>query len=241
LLLQFSGIIRCNVYLYIEKNKIMNYRDFLQKVIYRIINPLVKGMIKIGITPNFITTTGLVLNIVAAVLLIYGGMEYAGNLLYVGWAGGIVLFAGLFDMMDGRVARMGNMSSVFGALYDSVLDRYSELVTLFGIFYWLILSGYPAGSILTFVALVGSIMVSYVRARAEGLDIDCKVGLMQRPERVVLTALGAIFAGVFADIDSFDPVLILVVPMGVIAVLANLTAFWRIIHCYRQLNQKKKD
>lgn len=217
----------------------MNYRDFLQKVIYWVINPLVKGMIRVGITPNFITTTGLVLNIVASVLLVYGGLEHAGDLSYVGWAGATVLFAGLFDMMDGRVARIGNMSSVFGALYDSVLDRYSELVTLFGIFYWLILSGYPTGSILTFVALVGSIMVSYVRARAEGLDLECKVGLMQRPERVVLTALGAIFAGVFSDCQSFDPVLILVVPMGVIAVLANLTAFWRIMYCYRLLNGKK--
>lgn len=217
----------------------MNYRDFLQKVIYWIINPLVKAMIRVGITPNFITTTGLVLNIFAAALLVYGGMTQPHDLCYVGWAGGIVLFAGLFDMMDGRVARMGNMSSVFGALYDSVLDRYSELCTLFGIFYWLILSGYPVGSILTFVALVGSIMVSYVRARAEGLDIECKVGLMQRPERVVLTAMGAIFAGVFQDATSFDPVLILVVPMGIIAALANLTAFWRIIHCYRVLNSKK--
>ena len=121
----------------------MNYRDWLQQVIYKIINPVVRGMIKIGITPNFITTTGLVLNIVAAGVLIYGGINgERGDLSYVGWGGGIILFAGLFDMMDGRVARLGNMSSTFGALYDSVLDRYSELITLFGIFYYLIRSGY---------------------------------------------------------------------------------------------------
>ena len=71
-------------------------------------------------------------------------------------------------MMDGRVARVGKMSSTFGALYDSVLDRYSELVTLFGIFYYLMLQGYLWGSIITFIALIGSLMVSYVRARAEG-------------------------------------------------------------------------
>lgn len=215
----------------------MNYRDFLQKVIYWFINPLVKGMIKVGITPNFITTTGFVLNVLAAIMLVYGGMSHAGDLSYVGWAGAVVLFAGLFDMMDGRVARMGNMSSKFGALYDSVLDRYSELVTLFGIFYWLILSGYAVGSILTFVALMGSIMVSYVRARAEGLDIECKVGLMQRPERVVLTAVGAILAGLLSHLSAFDPTLLLIVPMGVIAVLANLTALWRIIHCYRVMTK----
>lgn len=218
----------------------MNYRDFLQKLIYAIINPLVNGMVKVGITPNFITTTGFVLNVAAAILMVYGGMSAPGNLDYLGWGGGIILFAGLFDMMDGRVARVGNMSSVFGALYDSVLDRYSELVTLVGISYWMILSGYVWGSIITLIALIGSIMVSYVRARAEGLDIECKVGLMQRPERVVLTALGAIFCGVFADCQSFDPVLILIVALGLIAVLANLTAVWRILHCYSELKKNNR-
>ena len=100
----------------------MNYRDWLQQLIYKIINPVVHGMIKVGITPNFITTTGLVMNIVAACVFVYAGMYKPGELAYVGWGGGIVLFAGLFDMMDGRVARVGNMSSTFGALYDSVLD-----------------------------------------------------------------------------------------------------------------------
>ncbi|MGN0258140.1 MAG: CDP-alcohol phosphatidyltransferase family protein [Bacteroides sp.] len=215
----------------------MKYRDFLQQLIYKIINPLVHGMIKVGITPNFITTTGLVLNILAAALFIYAGACCPGELSYVGWGGGIVLFAGLFDMMDGRVARMGNMCSTFGAFYDSVLDRYSELVTLLGISYYLLLNGYLCGSVLTSIALIGSLMVSYVRARAEGLDLECKVGLMQRPERVVLAALGAIFTGVFQDITAFDPMLILIVPMGIIALLANATAFYRILHCRRLLNK----
>lgn len=215
----------------------MKYRDFLQQLIYKIINPLVHGMIKVGITPNFITTTGLVLNIVAAALFIYAGACCPGELTYVGWGGGIVLFAGLFDMMDGRVARVGNMCSTFGAFYDSVLDRYSELFTLLGISYYLLLNGYLCGSVLTSIALIGSLMVSYVRARAEGLDLECKVGLMQRPERVVLAALGAIFTGVCQDITAFDPMLILIVPMGIIALLANATAFYRIAHCRRLLNK----
>ncbi|MGN0067553.1 MAG: CDP-alcohol phosphatidyltransferase family protein [Bacteroides sp.] len=215
----------------------MKYRDFLQQLIYKIINPLVHGMIKVGITPNFITTTGLLLNMVAAAIFIYAGACCPGELSYVGWGGGIVLFAGLFDMMDGRVARVGNMSSTFGAFYDSVLDRYSELFTLLGISYYLLLNDYLCGSILTSVALIGSLMVSYVRARAEGLDLECKVGLMQRPERVVLAALGAIFTGVFQDVTAFDPMLILIVPMGIIALLANATAFYRIAHCHRLLNK----
>ena len=182
----------------------MKYRDFLQKLIYKVIDPVVKGMIKVGITPNFITTTGLLLNIVAAAIFIYAGYAGADALRYVGIGGGVVLFAGLFDMLDGRVARVGNMVSRFGAFYDSVLDRYSELFTLFGIIFFLMLKGYVVWAIVAFVALIGSIMVSYVRARAEGLGLDCKVGLMQRPERVVLAAFGAIFCGVFAHIEAFD-------------------------------------
>lgn len=211
----------------------MNYRDFLQKIIYVIINPVIKGMIKIGITPNFITTTGFVLNLVAAAMFLYAANEFGDDTCIVGWAGGVILFAGLFDMMDGRLARMGNMSSRFGALWDSTLDRYSELFTLFGIAFYLILNGWMWSSVTTFIAMVGSVMVSYVRARAEGLNIECKVGLMQRPERVVLTALGAIFCGIF------DNLWILVVPMIIIAVLANITAFWRIAHCYKVLGKEE--
>ena len=220
----------------------MNYRDYLQQVIYKIINPLIHGMIKIGITPNFITTTGFLLNIVAAGILVYACV-YAGHgqLAYMGWAGGVILFAGLFDMMDGRVARVGNMSSTFGALYDSVLDRYSELVTFFGLCFYLMIEGYLLYAIIAFVALIGSLMVSYVRARAEGLGIECKVGFMQRPERVVLTSLGALFCGIFEDITVFEPILILVVPLAVIAVLANVTAFVRVNYCRKVMmaNERK--
>ena len=218
----------------------MNYRDFLQQLIYKIINPLVKGMIRIGITPNFITTTGLLLNILAACLFIYAGKTTdasAGDLSLVGWTGALILFAGLFDMMDGRVARVGNLASTFGALYDSVLDRYSELFTLFGISFYLNLQGYFWGSIITFIALIGSLMVSYVRARAEGLGLECKVGLMQRPERVVLTSLGALFCGIFSDCHAFDPLLILITPLCVIAVLANWTALVRLNHCRKLLSK----
>lgn len=211
----------------------MNYRDFLQKIIYVIINPFIKGMIKAGITPNFITTTGFVLNVVATAMFVYAAdMQEADAYCLIGWAGGMILFAGLFDMMDGRLARMGNMSSTFGALWDSTLDRYSELCTLFGICIYLLDTGWRWAGIVTFTAMVGSVMVSYVRARAEGLDIECKVGLMQRPERVVVTALGAILCGVLSNVWA------LVVPMAVIAVLANITAFWRVAHCYNVLNKK---
>lgn len=212
----------------------MKYRDFLQKIIYVIITPVIKGMIRIGFTPNLVTTIGFVLNIAATIMLLYAAGEMTGSTSIVGWSGAVILFAGLFDMMDGRLARIGNMSSMFGALWDSTLDRYSELFTLFGIAMYLILNSWVTGGILTFLAMVGSVMVSYVRARAEGLGIECKVGLMQRPERVVLTSLGAILCGIF------DNLWFLVVPIVIIAILANITAFWRICHCYKVLNKSEK-
>ena len=144
-------------------------------------------------------------------------------------------------MLDGQVARLGGMITTFGAMYDSVLDRYCELFTLGGITYYLMETGYEIGAIITFLALIGSIMVSYVRARAEGLDIECKIGFMQRPERVVITSVAALACGIYganAVAPVFDPMLILIVAMGIIAVFANLTAFARIMHCRKQLMKK---
>ena len=230
----------------------MNYRDFLQKVIYQIINPVIKAMITIGITPNLVTFIGFVGNIVAAVFFIdaawmlgmdgvgdgsmaasdaWDPYDYADCMNTIGWGGFIILAAGLFDMMDGRLARMSGKSSLFGALWDSTLDRYSELVSLFGI--CLVFIRMQGGNdwfwmgVVTFAAMIGSVMVSYVRARAEGLNIECKVGLMQRPERVVVTALTAMLTGITGNIWWLAGGMIL------IAVLANVTAFWRVIHCYR--------
>lgn len=222
----------------------MNYRDFLQKVIYWIINPIIRLMIRLHITPNIVTTLGFIGNLVAMWLFLVAARqlltEPQSAYSLIGWGGAIILFAGLFDMMDGRLARMGGMSSTFGALWDSTLDRYSELVTLFGICLIFILGGpdwFWLG-VVTFAAMIGSIMVSYVRARAEGLDIECKVGLMQRPERVVVTAVVAIITGLTGNLWWLAGGMIL------IAILANITAFWRIAHCYKVLKEhdgKQKD
>lgn len=212
----------------------MNYRDYLQKLIYTLINPIIEGMIKMGITPNMVTTIGFIGNVIAAFLFIHASQltPLSMGFSWIGWGGAILLFSGLFDMMDGRLARLGNMSTTFGAFWDSTLDRYSELFSLFGItLYLMTASGIWAG-VITFLALVGSIMVSYVRARAEGLGIECKVGLMQRPERVVVTALAAIITGMTSSLWW------LIGGMALIAVLANITAFWRVAHCYKQLKDR---
>ena len=214
----------------------MNYRDFLQKVIYHVIDPFIKLMISMGSTPNAITTAGFVGNLYAMCFFLDAAMAFeegtSDPYILICLGGIIILVAGLFDMMDGRLARMGNMSSTFGALWDSTLDRYSELVTLFAICLIFIKAGWFWMGVTTFAAMIGSIMVSYVRARAEGLNIECKVGLMQRPERVVVTAVVAIISGCVSDLWWLAGGMIL------IAVLANITAFWRIIHCYKVLNGK---
>lgn len=214
----------------------MNYRDFLQKVIYVIINPIIKAMIRLHITPNIVTFIGFIGNIVAAGFFVEAALTQSLELL--GWGGLIILAAGLFDMMDGRLARMSGKSSLFGALWDSTLDRYSELVSLFGICLYFLRMQDEMGiwmGIVTFAAMIGSVMVSYVRARAEGLDIECKVGLMQRPERVVVTAVTAMLTGCMADIWWLAGGMIL------IAVLANITTFWRIAHCYIVMNKKEAE
>lgn len=219
-------------------------RDCLQQLIYFVINPVVRGLIKIGFTPNTVTTIGFLGNLIAAGMFVYAGTistpeHPAYN--WVGWSGLVILLASLFDMLDGQVARLGGMVSTFGAMYDSVLDRYCELVTLGGICFFLNDTQYDTGAIITFAALVGSVMVSYVRARAEGLGLECKIGFMQRPERVVVTSVSACicgWVGCHVENPSFDPMLILIVAMSIIAIFANLTAYARIMHCRKQLFNK---
>jgi CDP-diacylglycerol--glycerol-3-phosphate 3-phosphatidyltransferase len=228
-------------------------RDRLQKLIYSILNPFVKGMIKAGFTPNTVTITGLLLNVGVAIIFIKGAeVGNRGDLSYVGWAGALILFAGLFDMLDGQVARLGNMSSKFGALFDSVLDRYSELIMFLGICYYLVAHHYFFSSLFAFIALIGSMMVSYTRARSEGLGIENKGGLMQRPERVVLTGVSALACGVTAyfiggdyklfipgfKYHVFETMSVFTIPITIMAVMTNITALKRLFDAKKALEEK---
>ena len=231
------------------KKKATQARGNLQQGIYAVINPFVRLLIRIGITPNIVTTIGMLGNIASAAVLIAAGIKAqqggGADFTLVTIAGALIIGFSLFDMLDGQVARIGGMASTFGAMYDSVLDRYCELFTLGGLAFYLIGCGNATGAILTFLALVGSIMVSYVRARAEGLDIECKIGFMQRPERVVVTSVAALAAGItglsLPATSTFDPNIILVVAMAIIAIFANMTAFARIAHCKRELAKKNSS
>ncbi|SHH66420.1 CDP-diacylglycerol--glycerol-3-phosphate 3-phosphatidyltransferase [Chryseolinea serpens] len=228
-------------------------RIVLQQLIYKVINPFVKFLVRIGFTPNAVTTVGLILNVGVAVIFVAGAEEgNRGDLRYVGWAGALTLFAGLFDMLDGQVARLGNMSSTFGALYDSVLDRYSELIMFLGICYYLIGHHYFLSSLFAFIALIGSMMVSYIRARAEGLGVEVKGGLMQRPERVVTIGVSALACGITAyyiggdyklfvpgiPFQVFETISVFTIPLTIMAVLTNITAFHRLREAKKALEQK---
>jgi CDP-diacylglycerol---glycerol-3-phosphate 3-phosphatidyltransferase len=231
-------------------------RKSLQLGIYKVIDPFVKVLIKLGLTPNAVTTIGFILNVGVAVIFIIGGEKgNRGDLTYIGWAGALILFAGLFDMLDGQVARLGNMKSTFGALYDSVLDRYSEQIMFLGICYYLVAHHYFLSSIFAFIALMGSMMVSYVRARAEGLGIECSGGLMQRPERVVTIGLCAIFCGVTSlyiggnyklyvpgiKFHVFETMSIFTIPITIMAVLTNITAYKRLMGSKKSIEEMEKN
>lgn len=226
------------------KQTATNSRNHLQMGIYAVINPLVKGMIRLHITPNVVTTIGFLGNLAAAAVIVWAAMRPDGapvDFSMLTWAGALIIGFSLFDMLDGQVARLGNMASTFGAMYDSVLDRYCELLTLGALSLYMLSCDLMLGALLTFLALVGSIMVSYVRARAEGLGIECKIGFLQRPERVVITSLATLATGIAGSCGAgFDPNLILIWAMGFIALFANLTAFARLAYSRRQLTLKEK-
>ncbi len=218
---------------------------------YNLLNPLIGLLEKTGITPNQITTFGFLLNIGASLILIVGAEQAdRSNYHYITWFGAALLFAGAFDMLDGQLARKLNKMTKFGALFDSVIDRYSELIMFFGISYYLVAHNYFLSSVFAFIAMIGSIMVSYVRARAESLNVECKVGLMQRPERILTIGISAIlygiithFAGNFKfelgilNLPLFENISIFTIPIFIMAILTNMTAAKRLLHCRNSMQK----
>ncbi|MDX1493677.1 MAG: CDP-alcohol phosphatidyltransferase family protein [Longimicrobiales bacterium] len=196
--------------------------DRLRKPVYGIIDPAVGWLVRHRVHPNLITTLGFVS---------VAGAGYLYHLDHVRWAGFLVLLGGMWDIFDGQVARVSGMASKFGSFYDSTLDRISEIVVFVGLLSLYNSYGRELADVwmvyVIFAAMGGSLMVSYTRARAEGLGLDCKVGLMQRPERVVLLGAGSLFFG----LDFGGAVLMWVIVT--VAVLTNLTALQRIWWVYR--------
>ena len=176
----------------------------------KVIRLIVRGLALSRIHPNVLTFIGLVINIAAAVLLAAGRFQAASV---------VIISAGIFDMVDGRVARATNQVTPFGGFFDSVIDRYSDLALLMGLLVYYANINRNFYVVLTAVVMTASVMISYTRARAENEIPSCKAGFLERPERVVLVIIGALF-------DRMAPVL------WVIAVLGNITVIHRMMHTW---------
>ena len=173
---------------------------------------IVKVFAAAGINPNVLTAVGFGINVLAAYLFAYG---------YFRWAGAVVVLAAIFDLTDGPVARVTERVTPFGGFFDSVIDRYSDLLLLVGliVYYGRIARFWYVT--LVAVAMIGAVMTSYTRARAENLIPKCKVGFLERPERIVLIIIGA-FTGRMAPV------------LWVITVFSQLTVIHRVVYTYQQ-------
>lgn len=194
-----------------DKGK-FNFEGFLRKAFKTPLDWLASRLLKLGITPNHITLFGLFGNIGAAVLIALG---------YLRWGGLVAGLMAPLDAVDGAMARLRGNPSRFGAFFDSVIDRYDELILLGALIFYFYKQADLAGVMLTFAAALGSVLVSYTRARAEGLGLDAKTGILSRIERAIILIIGLLF-----EIPIFS--------VGIIAVLANITAIQRICRVWQQ-------
>jgi len=184
--------------------------------------PLARLLVSLDIHPHVVTFAGLVFSLLSGLYFIQGAFLYAGIM---------VILAGICDVLDGRLARETNKISKFGALFDSTIDRYSEVLIFLGLAtYFLRQGSYLV--LLIILAIAGSFMVSYTRARAEGLGIECRIGLMQRPERMTFLAAGAILGSIPGTRNFF-----LVLFLWLIAIFANITVIQRIIYIKKKMEE----
>jgi len=193
----------------------------LKSPFLKALGPLIGFFVRNRVNPNILTISGLAVSSIAAFLFGCGSVRLGGVLMLLG---------GLFDAIDGEVARLSNRVSSFGAFLDSTLDRYSEILIYFGIGFHFVKIGDNTAIFLLFFALSGSLMVSYARARAEGLGASCQIGLMQRTERIAVVAVGALIGGSA-----------LVGAIAIVAVLSNFTVVERIGHVRRSVARREID
>jgi CDP-diacylglycerol---glycerol-3-phosphate 3-phosphatidyltransferase len=186
----------------------------------RVAESVVSPLARLGVDPNVITVVGFLLNIVTAAVLATGHLSSGGALLLV---------SGLFDMLDGALARVENNQSDFGAFLDSLLDRYSEATILLALIYVFTIRHLTANVLLVYGVAVGSILISYARARAEGLGLEAKVGIAPRPERVLILGAGLLINGNTT-----------VIALALLAFLTHVTALQRLLHVWRQTRTKPK-
>ncbi len=190
-----------------------------------VIEPVARLLINLKVHPHVVTFAGLVFSILAALSFVQGKFFSAGVM---------IILAGICDVMDGRLARETNKLSKFGALFDSSIDRYSEVLIFLGLSaYFLMRGSYLV--LVIILAIAGSFMVSYTRARGEGLGIQCKIGIMQRQERITCLAAGAILGSLPGTRNFF-----LILSLWIIAILANVTVIQRIIYIKKKLEEARE-
>ncbi len=198
--------------------------EWFKRGFVRLLNPVVDALVRHRVHPNIISTLGFLVTLAGAAL-IFGRLLFAGVLVF--------LIGGMMDILDGRVARETGLASKFGSFYDSTLDRVSEIVVYFSLYaYFRPLPSFWWVGYVVIAAMVGSLMVSYTRAKAEALGVECKVGLMQRAERIVLLGVGGILTPVAGAISPEWRYAPLLLALGLIAVFANFTALERIYAVY---------
>lgn len=188
------------------------------------VQPLAVALARAGVQANWLTYLGFVLNVIVAVLVSQG---------YFGIGGAAFLIVNALDFLDGAVARAAGTAGAFGAFLDSVVDRYSEAVVFVALIVWYSRDGDAFALLATALALAGSFMVSYCRARAEGLGLECEVGLLQRPERIVVLGIGLMLA------EFLSPT-VLVAVLVALAVLTNVTTAQRIRHVGRLFQERAR-
>jgi len=181
-------------------------------------------LVRLDVNPNFITFLALLAGLGAGVLFAFNRPAWAVVLIFV---------CGALDVVDGKVAVKAKKQSLYGAIFDSTLDRYSEFFIYFGLAYYF-RGRWPMW--IPYFTFLGSTMVSYTRARAEGLGIECKVGFMQRAERMILLVLGSLIGTLF---KVFDPAMITV--LTAIAVISNITAIERTLLVKKIEKQRNRD
>jgi CDP-diacylglycerol--glycerol-3-phosphate 3-phosphatidyltransferase len=194
-------------------------REFLGKWVRMGFSPLLSALQRLGVTPNHITIVAFLLNVASALLVVFDH--------YI-WAASVFIAAGLLDLVDGSLARRTGKSTPFGGFLDSTLDRMSEGVIFAAIAYRLALDHRSVDVALVVLALLGSVTVSYTRARAESLGVECKVGLASRFERIVL-----ICVGLYLDVLPYV--------IYVMLALTMFTVIQRVVHTYRELVRKERQ
>ena len=203
----------------VERKEAPTFSDQLRYIFRQPLKKIGAFLHKLGIKANYVTFTGVIGTAIGSGFVAMGRLTEGGL---------IILVSSVVDALDGAVARAGGESEVFGAFVDSVSDRYSELMIFGGLLWYFVEQENYAGAVITFLAAGGSLMVSYVRARAQSVGFEAKVGILTRLERIIVIC----------------PTIVLRIPMvgaAIVALLANITAFQRIVYVRRQAHQQAEN